>query len=146
MLAALVYSLAGHAQTPSPLQEWQYSSGLILERMFEAPGPDIHAVTGVGSEVQPAYEGSRAYRVLGGPTIDVRYKDVAFISIGYIARVFGVHPADQKACSKRRRQQSHQTALNSIGRMLAVEHLSPPRGQIKTLHRVPGASESLGKT
>ena len=82
MLAALVYSLAGHAQTPSPLQEWQYSSGLILERMFEAPGPDIHAVTGVGSEVQPAYEGSRAYRVLGGPTIDVRYMDVAFISTG----------------------------------------------------------------
>ncbi len=82
IVAAWGYSVAVYAQTPSPLQEWQYSSGLILERMFESPVPDIRAVAGVGAEVQPAYEGSRAYRVRGGPAIDVRYKDVAFISTG----------------------------------------------------------------
>jgi outer membrane scaffolding protein for murein synthesis (MipA/OmpV family) len=82
MVAALGYSVAVHAQTPSPLQEWQYSSGLILERMFESQVPDIDAVLGAGAEVQPAYDGSRAYRVRGGPAIDVRYKDVGFISTG----------------------------------------------------------------
>jgi len=81
-VAAWAYSVAVFAQTPSPLQEWQYSSGLILERMFESQVPDIHAVLGIGAEVQPAYEGSRAYRVRGGPAIDVRYKDLAFISTG----------------------------------------------------------------
>ena len=82
ILAAWRPPLASYAQTPSPLQEWQYSSGLILERMFESQAPDVHAVFGFGSEVKPAYEGSRAYRVCGGPVIDVRYKDVAFISTG----------------------------------------------------------------
>jgi outer membrane scaffolding protein for murein synthesis (MipA/OmpV family) len=50
--------------------------------MFESDAPDVHAVLGIGAEVQPAYEGSRAYRVRGGPAIDVRYKDVAFFSTG----------------------------------------------------------------
>jgi outer membrane scaffolding protein for murein synthesis (MipA/OmpV family) len=73
---------AADAQTPSPLQEWQYSGGLILERMFEPTPPDFHAVVGLGAEVQPAYEGSRAYKVRGGPAFDVRYKDMAFVSTG----------------------------------------------------------------
>src|ERR1019366_6742336 len=55
------------AQTPSPLQEWQYSGGTIL---------------GLASELQPAYDGSRAYRVEGGPVINAYYRDVAFISTG----------------------------------------------------------------
>src|SRR5882757_7756710 len=71
-----------HAQTPSPLQEWQYSGGIILERMFEPTPPDIHAVAGLGAEVQPAYEGSRAYKVREGPALDIRYRDMAFASTG----------------------------------------------------------------
>jgi outer membrane scaffolding protein for murein synthesis (MipA/OmpV family) len=82
IIGAWGYSVAVCAQTPSPLQEWQYSSGLILERMFESQVTDIHTVLGAGAEVQPAYEGSRAYRLRGGPAIDVQYKDVAFISTG----------------------------------------------------------------
>jgi hypothetical protein len=35
LVAMWAFSVAGHAQTPSPLQEWQYSGGLILERMGE---------------------------------------------------------------------------------------------------------------
>jgi hypothetical protein len=62
--------------------EWQYSGGLILERMFESEAPEIHAVLGAGTELQPAYDGSRAYKVRGGPAIDVRYHDVVFISTG----------------------------------------------------------------
>src|ERR1700730_7250423 len=70
------------AQTPSPLQEWQYSSGLILARMFESNLPEFRVVSGIGSAIQPVYDGSRAYRVLGGPVINVQFKDIAFISTG----------------------------------------------------------------
>lgn len=37
---------------------------------------------GLASELQPAYDGSRAYRVEGGPDINVYYRDIAFISTG----------------------------------------------------------------
>ena len=82
LVALGLLPFALHAQTPSPLQEWQYSGGIILERMFEPTPPDIHAVAGVGAEVQPAYEGSRAYQVRGGPALDIRYRDMAFLSTG----------------------------------------------------------------
>lgn len=84
-LAALL--LAGHspavrAQTPSPLQEWQYSGGIILARLFEPDLPRFRTVVGLASNVQPAYEGARAYKVEGGPLIDLRYRDVAYVSTG----------------------------------------------------------------
>jgi outer membrane scaffolding protein for murein synthesis (MipA/OmpV family) len=82
LLACFTAPRAAIAQTPSPLQEWQYSSGLILARMFESDPPDFRVISGVGSEVQPIYDGSRAYRVRGGPVINVQFKDVAFISTG----------------------------------------------------------------
>jgi outer membrane scaffolding protein for murein synthesis (MipA/OmpV family) len=82
LVALWSFAVVGHAQTPSPLQEWQNSGGLILERMFESEPPEIHAVLGAGMEVQPAYDGSRAYNVRGGPAIDVRYHDVVFVSTG----------------------------------------------------------------
>lgn len=70
------------AQTPSPLQEWQYSGGEILATLFEPNLPDWRFVAGVSSDVQPLYDGSKPYRVEGGPVIDIRYKDVAFLSVG----------------------------------------------------------------
>lgn len=70
------------AQTPSPLQEWQYSGGIILARLFEPDLPRFRTILGVASELQPAYDGSRAYRVEGGPVVNVYYRDVAFISTG----------------------------------------------------------------
>ncbi len=82
MLACLTAPPALVAQTPSPLQEWQYSSGLILAGMFESDLPECRVISGLGSAVQPVYDGSRAYRVLGGPVIDVRFRDIAFVSTG----------------------------------------------------------------
>ena len=32
--------------------------------------------------MQPAYDGARAYRVEGGPVINIRYRDIAFVSTG----------------------------------------------------------------
>jgi outer membrane scaffolding protein for murein synthesis (MipA/OmpV family) len=69
-------------QTPSPLQEWQYSGGVMLARLFEPDLPKFRTITGLAAELQPAYDGSRAYRVEGGPNVDVYYRDIAFISTG----------------------------------------------------------------
>jgi outer membrane scaffolding protein for murein synthesis (MipA/OmpV family) len=70
------------AQTPSPLQEWQYSGGVILAKLFDPDLPKFRSFVGLASEWQPAYEGSRAYRIEGGPNVNVYYRDVAYISTG----------------------------------------------------------------
>jgi outer membrane scaffolding protein for murein synthesis (MipA/OmpV family) len=76
------YSPGIRAQTPSPLQEWQYSGGLILARLFQPDLPPWRTILGLASEVQPIYDGSRAYRVQGGPVINIQYRDIAFITTG----------------------------------------------------------------
>lgn len=70
------------SQTPSPLQEWQYSGGIILSRLFQPDQPEWRTLTGVAADLQPAYDGARAYRLIGGPVIDVQYRDLAFASTG----------------------------------------------------------------
>jgi outer membrane scaffolding protein for murein synthesis (MipA/OmpV family) len=74
---ALVY-----AQTPAPLQEWQYSSGIALYKLYEPNTPEWRIETGLAVESRPLYEGAGLYRVLLGPVIDVRYQDLAFASVG----------------------------------------------------------------
>jgi outer membrane scaffolding protein for murein synthesis (MipA/OmpV family) len=76
------HSQTVHAQTPSPLQEWQYSGGVILARLFGPDLPEFRTVLGVASEVQPVYSGSHAYRVQGGPVINIQYRDIAFATTG----------------------------------------------------------------
>ncbi|HVO45728.1 MAG TPA: MipA/OmpV family protein [Steroidobacteraceae bacterium] len=70
------------AQTPSPMQEWQYSGGVILARLFEPDVPKWRVVLGTAAEVQPVYDGSHAYRVQGGPVVNIQYRDVAFATTG----------------------------------------------------------------
>lgn len=70
------------AQTPSPLQEWQYSGGVILARLYQPDLPVFRTIVGLAAEVKPIYNGAAAYRVEGGPVINVFYRDVAFISTG----------------------------------------------------------------
>jgi outer membrane scaffolding protein for murein synthesis (MipA/OmpV family) len=70
------------AQTPSPLQEWQYSSGIALEKLFEPNLPDWRVVLGMGGEHKPLYDGSALTRTQAGPVINIRYKDLAFASVG----------------------------------------------------------------
>src|SRR5689334_20705817 len=67
LLLAMILSAANvRAQTPSPLQEWQYSGGIILARLFEPDLPQWRTVLGLAAELQPAYSGARAYRLMGG--------------------------------------------------------------------------------
>jgi outer membrane scaffolding protein for murein synthesis (MipA/OmpV family) len=70
------------AQTPSPLQEWQYSGGVILARLFQPDLPPFRTVVGLASEVQPVYDGSHAYKVQGGPVLNFQYRDIAFLTTG----------------------------------------------------------------
>jgi len=85
-VAAIVLVGAGMrpvwAQTPSPLQEWQYAGGIILAQLFEPHPPRWRTVLGVSAQVAPLYDGSKPYRVEGGPVIDLRYYNTAFVSVG----------------------------------------------------------------
>jgi outer membrane scaffolding protein for murein synthesis (MipA/OmpV family) len=77
--------LAAHpaeAQTPSPLAEWQYSSGIQLQRLFEPEVPKWEVEVGLGAQLGPIADGLRRYTVSPGPAIDIRYKDKFFISSG----------------------------------------------------------------
>jgi outer membrane scaffolding protein for murein synthesis (MipA/OmpV family) len=70
------------SQTPSPLQEWQYSGGTVLERLFEPDLPEWRVVLGAAAEARPLYDGAAVSRVVGGPLINIRYSDIAFVSVG----------------------------------------------------------------
>lgn len=73
---------AARAQTPSPLAEWQYSSGIQLQRLFEPKIPTWQVELGLGTQFAPAAPGLDRYRVQGGPGIDIRYKNRFFLSTG----------------------------------------------------------------
>jgi outer membrane scaffolding protein for murein synthesis (MipA/OmpV family) len=79
--AAVLPRPAG-AQTPAPLQEWQYSGGIALYKMYEPQTPLWQVDAGLAVEPRPLYEGSERYRALEGPVLDIRYKDLAFLSAG----------------------------------------------------------------
>jgi outer membrane scaffolding protein for murein synthesis (MipA/OmpV family) len=70
------------AQTQSPLQEWQYSGGVILARLFEPDLPQWRVIAGAAAEVQPVYDGASAYKGSGGPVINVYYRDIWYFSTG----------------------------------------------------------------
>jgi outer membrane scaffolding protein for murein synthesis (MipA/OmpV family) len=70
------------SQTPSPMQEWQYPGGIVLEKVFEPELPRWNVVLGAAALEQPIYQGSHRYRAKAGPVIDIRYYDIAFLSSG----------------------------------------------------------------
>src|SRR6202451_2031028 len=80
--ALLACSSRALAQTPSPLQDWQYSGGIILARLFEPDLPTWRTILGGAAETEPIYEGARAYRTSGGPVFDIRLRDEAYFSTG----------------------------------------------------------------
>jgi outer membrane scaffolding protein for murein synthesis (MipA/OmpV family) len=73
---------AAFSQTPSPLQDWQYSRGVALMKLFRPDLPDWQVEVGAAAEYRPLYDGARIYRGLGGPVIDIQYRDIAFASVG----------------------------------------------------------------
>jgi len=82
VLLCLFSPRSAWSQTPSPLEEWQYSGGIILARLFEPNLPEWRVVLGAAADTQPVYAGADAYRVQGGPVINIQYSDIAFLSTG----------------------------------------------------------------
>jgi outer membrane scaffolding protein for murein synthesis (MipA/OmpV family) len=82
LVAWILLPQSGFTQTPSPLQEWQYSSGIELQRLYEPHIPQWKVVLGAGAEAKPLYDGAQPYRVQAGPVISIRYSDIAFASTG----------------------------------------------------------------
>ena len=81
-LFAAFASAPAHAQTPSPLAEWQYSSGILLEQMFEPKLPTWRIRLGPSVSFQPRYDGSDRYHAVAGPSVDIRHRDRFFLSTG----------------------------------------------------------------
>ncbi len=81
-LAAMLVAHTARAQTPSPLAEWQYSSGIQLQRLFEPTIPQWQVELGLGAQYAPVFDGLSRYQAQPGPAIDIRYKDIAFASSG----------------------------------------------------------------
>lgn len=54
----------------------------MLERLFQPDVPEWRVILGAAAEARPVYDGSAATRVFGGPVINVRYRDLAFASVG----------------------------------------------------------------
>lgn len=79
---AAVAPASVRAQTPSPLAEWQYSSGILLEQMFEPQLPTWRIRVGPSASFQPRYDGASSYRLQAGPTVDIRYRDRFYLSTG----------------------------------------------------------------
>jgi outer membrane scaffolding protein for murein synthesis (MipA/OmpV family) len=78
--AALPHS--GAAQTPSPLANWQYSAGEVLAKLGDEPLPEWRVTLGASGSVAPKYEGADSYHVTPGGIVDIRYRDIAFFSVG----------------------------------------------------------------
>lgn len=79
-LALGMIATTAFAET-STLADWQSSSGIVM-RPLGGPVPEWQVTVGGGVAALPAYEGSNQTRVSPAPTIDVRYKDLAYLSIG----------------------------------------------------------------
>ncbi len=81
MLALM--SLPGNvlAQTPLPLANWQYSTGEVLAS-YRGPVPEWRFTVGAGADIQPNFQGARRYELRPSGIIDVRYRDIAFLSDG----------------------------------------------------------------
>lgn len=68
------------AQT-SAFADWQNSSGIVM-RPLGGPIPRWQVTIGGGFAALPAYEGSNQMRLVPAPNLDIRYKELAFLSIG----------------------------------------------------------------
>jgi outer membrane scaffolding protein for murein synthesis (MipA/OmpV family) len=84
LLAAVLACAArtASAQTPSPMQEWQYAGGITLENLFAPKIPKWDVIAGVATSAKPVYGGASQYVGAGGPVINIRYRNIAFLSSG----------------------------------------------------------------
>lgn len=84
---ALGLALAGglwgeaDAQTPSPMNFWQFSAGQVLAP-YGADAPDWTVIIGPAEVYRPEYEGSKHYELKTGALFNVRTSSGFFLSTG----------------------------------------------------------------
>ena len=76
-----LWAAAAAAQTPSPFPSWMNAAGIVLAPLG-GPVPDWRVDVGGGGAFLPLYEGADHYHVVPSPLFDIRYKDIAFLSLG----------------------------------------------------------------
>jgi outer membrane scaffolding protein for murein synthesis (MipA/OmpV family) len=64
------------------MQEWQYPGGIALQRLFAPKVPKWDVILGLAISAAPTYSGASQYRAGAGPVINIRYRDLIFISTG----------------------------------------------------------------
>jgi outer membrane scaffolding protein for murein synthesis (MipA/OmpV family) len=69
------------AQTPTALTNWQLSVGEVLAKQV-GPVPEWRVALGGGIDLDPIYEGSKRYWALPSVVVDIRYRDLFFLSDG----------------------------------------------------------------
>jgi len=82
LLIALSFPKFAFAQTPSPLAEWMYSAGNLMRTSMSPSIPKWTTFAGLSADYGPRFDGSRDNHWQGGPSIDIRYRDIAFLSTG----------------------------------------------------------------
>jgi outer membrane scaffolding protein for murein synthesis (MipA/OmpV family) len=81
VLVSTGFGMPAAAQTPNPLAYWQYSVGETVAPLG-GPIPEWRVNLGGGALIQPTYEGAKRYQVLPSGALDIRYRDIAFLSDG----------------------------------------------------------------
>jgi outer membrane scaffolding protein for murein synthesis (MipA/OmpV family) len=64
------------------MQEWQYPGGIELENLFAPEIPRWDVILGIATSAQPAYSGASRYRAAAGPVVNIRYRNLFFLSSG----------------------------------------------------------------
>jgi outer membrane scaffolding protein for murein synthesis (MipA/OmpV family) len=77
----LVFTVGVASAQTSIFTDWQNSSGIVM-RTLGGPVPDWTITLGGGIAALPAYEGSTSTRLSAAPDVDIRYKDLAYLSLG----------------------------------------------------------------
>jgi hypothetical protein len=77
-----LHRLSGPGPNSVPTVGVQYPGGIILQKEFEPQIPEWRVILGAAGAVRPIYDGALPYRVQPGPVIDIRYRDIAFASVG----------------------------------------------------------------
>lgn len=80
VLATVGFGAAARAE--SGLMEWQYSAGVALMKKMAPEIPQWQALVGPAVLFHPSFPGSGRTAVQPGITLDIRYRDRAFLSSG----------------------------------------------------------------
>jgi outer membrane scaffolding protein for murein synthesis (MipA/OmpV family) len=80
-VVAELFAAPAAAQTPTALANWQLSVGELLVKQA-GPVPEWRVTVGGGIDFDPIYEGAKRYWTPPSVVLDIRYRDIAFLSDG----------------------------------------------------------------